>query len=275
MVRIGVVQLNTGNEVSTAVDATEKLIRRAAKDGAELISTPETTHLMEMDRKAVLEKASFEDEDAGLARFQDLASELGVWLHIGSLIIKAADDRLVNRGFLIASDGTIKARYDKLHLFDVSLPSGENYRESRLYDSGENAVLVQTPFGKIGLTICYDLRFPHLYQDLAAEGADLLMVPAAFTVPTGKAHWHTLLRARAIETGCYVVAAAQTGLHKTGRKTFGHSLVVDPWGQVISDAGDEPGIRVLDLNLAKVTETRLTMPTLKHKRSYGVTKFEE
>lgn len=274
MVRIGVVQLNTGNEVPAAVDAAENYIRRAAGDGALLVSTPETTHLMEMDRKAVLMKASYESDDAGLDRFRALADDLNVWLHIGSLIIKVADDRLVNRSFMIAPDGTIKARYDKLHLFDVSLPSGENYRESRLYDAGENAVLVETPFARIGLSICYDLRFPHLYQDLAADGADIIMVPAAFTVPTGKVHWHTLLKARAIETSCYVVAAAQTGLHDTGRNTYGHSLVVDPWGQVISDGGEKPGISIIDLNLAKVAETRLTMPTLKHKRTYGVTKFE-
>lgn len=275
MVRLGIVQLNTGNEVAAAVDAAENRVRRAAKDGAELVTTPETTHLMEMDRKAVLEKASFEEDDIGLARFRALANELNVWLHIGSLIIKSAEDRLVNRAFMIAPDGTIKARYDKLHLFDVSLPSGENYRESRLYDAGENAVLVDTPFGKVGLTICYDLRFPHLYQTLAEEGADIIMVPAAFTVPTGKAHWHTLLQARAIETGCYVAAAAQTGLHDTGRSTYGHSLVVDPWGQVLADGGNEPGTTVIDLNLAKVAETRLTMPNLKHKRPYGVSKFEE
>jgi len=273
-VKIGILQLNTGNIVTDAVDAAEALIREAAEKGADLITSPETTHLMEMDRKAVLEKASFEADDEGLQRFQALARELKIWLHIGSLIIKVAKDRLANRAFMIDPTGAIKARYDKLHLFDVDLPNGESYRESRLYDCGENAVIVDTPFGRIGLTICYDLRFPHLYRTLAEEGAEIIMVPAAFTVRTGEAHWHTLLKARAIETGAYVVASAQTGLHATGRSTYGHSLVVDPWGSVVADAGTEPGLTIVELDLAKVAETRLTMPNLQHKRPFGVMKFK-
>jgi predicted amidohydrolase len=274
MVRVGIIQLNTGNEVAAAVDAAETLIRAAVKGGAQLVSTPETTHLMEMDRTSVLDKARFEPEDEGLKRFQELAAELGIWLHVGSLIIKVAGDRLANRAFLISPDGEIKARYDKLHLFDVDLQGGESYRESRLYERGEDAVLVETPLGKVGLTICYDLRFPHLYRTLAEEGADIILVPAAFTVRTGEAHWETLLRSRAIETGAYVVAAAQTGLHATGRSTYGHSLAIDPWGTIVADGGTETGVIIVDLDLAKVQETRLTMPNLQHKRPFGVKKFD-
>ncbi len=271
MLKVGVIQLNTGNAIGAAVDAAEAYIRRAAADGATFISTPETTHLMEMDRAAVLEKAAYEQVDEGLKRFKALAAELRVWLHIGSLITKVADEKLANRAFLIAPSGDIAARYDKLHLFDVDLPNGETYRESRLYQKGENAVLAETPFGKLGMTICYDLRFPYLYRDLAVAGADILMVPAAFTVKTGEAHWHTLLQARAIETGCFVIAAAQTGLHDTGRSTYGHSLVIDPWGTVLMDAGTEPGAYVTELDLAKVAKTRQTMPSLTHGRDIRVT----
>ncbi|PCI64054.1 MAG: amidohydrolase [Kordiimonadales bacterium] len=270
IVTVALVQLNTGDDTVAATDILEGYIREAAGRGAQLISTPETSHLMEMNRKAVLQKASSEADDVGLKRLQALAAELKIWLHIGSLIIKIADDRLANRGFLIADDGSIKARYDKLHLFDIDLPNGESYRESRLYEAGENAVLAETPFGTIALTICYDLRFPHLYRRLAEAGADIIMVPAAFTVKTGEAHWHTLLKARAIETGCYVLAAAQTGKHATGRSTYGHSLAVDPWGTVIADAKGSMGVTLVELDLAKVAETRLTMPSLGHKRAFGV-----
>lgn len=271
MLKVGLIQLNTGNKVGPAVDQAETYIREAAAGGAQFITTPETTHLMEMDRKAVLLKASFEDDDVGLKRFCALAAELNIWLHIGSLIIKIADEKLANRAFLISPKGEIKARYDKLHLFDVDLPHGETYRESRLYQAGSEAVLAETPFGKIGMTICYDLRFPYLYRQLAEAGADIILVPAAFTVKTGEAHWHTLLKARAIETGCFVLAAAQTGLHDTGRYTYGHSLAIDPWGSVLADSGKEPGVTLVDLNLAKVASTRLTMPSLKHGREIRVT----
>jgi len=274
MLCVGIIQLNTGNQIRAATDIAESFIREAAAKGAQFITTPETSHLMEMDREAVLTKACCEQDDEGLKRFRALAQELGVWLHIGSLIIKVSDVKLANRGFMIDPDGEVKARYDKLHLFDVDLPNGEVYRESKLYEPGENAVLVHSPWGKIGLTICYDVRFPHLYRTLAEEGAAIIMVPAAFTVKTGEAHWHTLLKARAIETGCFVLAAAQTGKHATGRSTYGHSLAVDPWGTVVADGGTQPGLTLVDLDLAKVAETRLTMPSLKHKRPYGVNQFE-
>ena len=278
MLRVGIIQLNTGNQIAAAVDAAEAMVREAAAGGATFVTTPETTHLMEMNREAVLQKTCFEADDQGLKRFQALAAELRIWLHIGSLIIKVTEDKLANRAFMISPEGDIRAHYDKLHLFDVDLPNGERYRESRLYRPGKSAVTVATPFGTVGLTICYDLRFPHLYRTLAEEGASIIMVPAAFTVETGEAHWQTLLRARAIETGCYVLAAAQTGKHATGRSTYGHSLAIDPWGEILGDAhntcGVEPGVMLVDLDLAKVAETRLTMPNLKHNRPFGVTQFE-
>lgn len=272
--RAALVQLNTGNEMSSAIDAAEAFVRQAAEGGAHFISTPETTHLMEMNRRVVLEKTFFQDSDPGLKRFCFLAAELGVWLHIGSLIIKVADNRLANRSFMISPEGRILASYDKVHLFDVELGGGESYRESALYDAGGRAIVAKTPNGAFGLSVCYDLRFPYLYRALAQAGANVLLVPAAFTRPTGEAHWHTLLRARAIENGCYVIAAAQTGHHATGRDTFGHSVCIDPWGTVLADAGTAPGVTLVDLDLAKCAEARQKIPSLGHGRDVPVTTVE-
>jgi predicted amidohydrolase len=270
MVCVALVQLTTGRDPVQSLDTVSRQIREAAQAGAELISTPETTHMMEMDRKLVLSKARYQDQDEGLQEFQALARELNVWLHLGSLIIKVADDKLVNRAFLINADGAIVATYDKLHLFDVDLGGGEVYRESALYKAGESAVITDTPWGKIGLSICYDLRFPDLYRQYGEAGANIIMVPAAFTVPTGEAHWHTLLRARAIESGAYVMAAAQTGLHETGRETYGHSLIIDPWGQIIEDAGEDVGFVLAELSLEKPEKTRKKMPSLQHTRPFDM-----
>lgn len=244
------------------MDRIEGLLREAHKAGADLVSLPETAHLMELDRERVLAVAKSEDTDPGLARLKTLAAELALWVHAGSLIIKRPDGRLANRAFVIGPDGRVAARYDKIHMFDVTLASGEAYRESALYTPGTELVTVAAAGQTLGLSICYDLRFPHLYRRLAQAGASLLMVPAAFTVPTGEAHWHTLLRARAIETGCFVVAAAQTGHHETGRRTFGHSLVVDPWGTVVLDAGIEPGLSIVDIDPARVKDARSRIPSL-------------
>jgi predicted amidohydrolase len=270
MVRVALIQLTTGREIIPSVERATEQIRAAVNDGAEFISTPETTHMMEMDRIKVLTKAHYEYDDPGLKAFQTLAAELGIWIHIGSLIIKVADDRLVNRSFLIDKYGCIKARYDKIHLFDVDLGGGEVYRESALYRAGDQAVITESPLGKIGLSICYDLRFPELYRQYGNAGTKVIMIPAAFTVPTGKAHWHTLLKARAIETGAFVLAAAQTGLHETGRETYGHSLIIDPWGRVVVDGGFEVGYILADLSLEKVDETRKRMPSLMHSRPFEV-----
>jgi predicted amidohydrolase len=226
--------------------------------------------MMEMDRKLVLSKACYQDQDESLQAFQALARDLKVWLHIGSLIIKIADDKLANRAFLINDAGAIVATYDKIHLFDVDLGCGEVYRESALYKAGDTAVITETPFGKIGLSICYDLRFPELYRQYGEAGANIIMVPAAFTVPTGQAHWHTLLKARAIEAGAYIMAAAQTGLHETGRETYGHSLIIDPWGEVIEDGGKETGFILADLSLEKPAKIRKRMPSLQHSRPFDM-----
>ncbi len=270
--RAALIQLNSTDSIDQNVDDAAQLIQRAADAGAQFVSTPETTHLMEMNRKRVLEKTFAETEDPGLQAFRELAKTLSIWLHVGSLIIRVADERLANRAFFISPNGDIVARYDKAHLFDVELGGGESYRESALYQAGDESCVVTTPNGNFGLSICYDLRFPYLYRSLAHAGADILLVPAAFTQPTGEAHWHTLLRARAIETGCFVLAAAQTGLHATGRRTYGHSLAIDPWGNVLADAGTDIGMTMVDLDLKLVEKARRKIPSLSHDRPVMITK---
>jgi predicted amidohydrolase len=264
------IQLNTGNEVLPAVDAAEALIREAASGGADFVTTPETTHLMEMNRKVVMDKVFYQDEDPGLARFRALAAELGIWLHIGSLITKVAEDLLANRAHLIAPSGEIVASYDKMHMFDVDLGGGEVYRESTLYKPGTEAHVVKTAIGTFGISVCYDLRFPYLYRAMADAGANIMLIPAAFTKPTGEAHWHTLQRARAIETGSFVLAAAQTGHHATGRDTYGHSLGISPWGEVLVDGGTAVGVSYCDIDLAKVAEARQKIPSLTHTRTFDL-----
>lgn len=268
--RAALVQLTSGDEISSNVTMINGLVREAAAAGASFITTPETSHLMEMNRERVLEKTFQEARDPGLMAFRKLAKELKVWLHVGSLIIKVSDELLANRSFLIAPSGDIAARYDKVHLFDVELGSGESYRESALYQPGNKAVVVPVDGVPFGVSVCYDLRFPHLYRALAKAGARVLLVPAAFTRPTGEAHWQTLLRARAIENGCFVLAAAQTGDHETGRKTYGHSLAIDPWGRVLADAGTDPGLTIVDLDLAQVDKVRQKIPSLEHDRPTSV-----
>ena len=268
--RAALVQLNTGNELLPAGRVAEEFIREAADGGADFVSTPETTHLMEMNRKVVLDKVFYQDEDPALVRFRELAAELGIWLHIGSLITKVAEDRLANRAHLISPEGVIVASYDKMHMFDVDLGGGEVYRESALYRPGTEAHVVKTPIGTFGISVCYDLRFPYLYRAMADAGANIMLIPAAFTKPTGEAHWHTLLRARAIETGSFVLAAAQTGHHATGRHTYGHSLGVSPWGEVLVDGGTEVGVSYCDIDLAKVAEARQKVPSLVHTRKFDV-----
>lgn len=268
--RAALIQLNTGNEVLPAVVAAEALIREAADGGADFVTTPETTHLMEMNRKVVMDKVFYQDADPGLARFRTLAAELGIWLHIGSLITKVAEDRLANRAHLIAPSGEIAASYDKMHMFDVDLGGGEVYRESTLYKPGGHAHVVKTPIGNFGISVCYDLRFPYLYRAMAEAGANIMLIPAAFTKPTGEAHWHALQRARAIETGSFVLAAAQTGHHATGRDTYGHSLGISPWGDVLVDGGTDVGVSYCEIDLAKVAEARQKIPSLMHTRTFDL-----
>ena len=266
--RAACVQLRTGRDVAANIAAAEALIRAAAGEGAHYIQTPEQTALMELERKVLFATIVAEDDDPALKRFRALAAELGVWLHIGSLAIRIGEQQAANRAFVIAPDGAIAARYDKVHMFDVDLPSGERYRESATYAPGSKAVVVDLPWLRLGVTICYDLRFAALYRSLAKAGAGMLAIPAAFTQVTGEAHWHVLQRARAIETGSFIVSAAQGGHHENGRHTYGHSLIIDPWGRVVAEAGQEPGIIVADIDSAACDEARARIPALQHDRAF-------
>ncbi len=268
--RAGLVQLRASRDVNANVDLAAKFIREAKSLGADYVQTPEQTSLMELDRKSLFSNIVEEAHDSSLAIFQELARELKIHLHIGSLAIKVSPEKAANRGFFIGPDGEILGRYDKIHMFDVNLPNGESYRESNTYRPGETAVVVPTPLAMFGMTICYDLRFPALYRALAEAGAAVLTVPAAFTKTTGEAHWHLLLRARAVETGCFVLAAAQGGHHENGRDTYGHSIAIDPWGRVIAEAGIEPGVTMVEIDLAQVAEARAKVPALDHGRRFNV-----
>jgi predicted amidohydrolase len=264
---VGLVQTNTGIDPAVEARAISASIAEAAAQGAELVFTPEMSGLLDRDRARAAGNISAQADDPVLLAARDAAAKAGVWVQLGSLALKGAGDKFVNRGFLIRPDGSIAAGYSKIHLFDVTLGS-ESWRESAAYDPGEEAVMAATPWGGLGLTICYDLRFPALHRALATAGAAMLAVPAAFTRPTGQAHWHVLLRARAIETGCFVIAAAQTGEHQDGRATFGHSLVVAPWGEVLLDMGTAPGIGLCRIDLAEVTAARAKVPALEHARPF-------
>jgi len=267
--RVGLVQMCTGRSVAKNLVEASRLVRDAAGQGAAYVQTPEVTTLMEMDRAKLFLAMQEEEGNAALAHFRALARELGIWLHIGSMGVLVRPDRIANRAFLIAPDGRVTARYDKIHMFDVDLPNGEKYRESRNFEPGSKAVIADLPWGRLGITICYDLRFPGLYRSLAKGGARLIAIPAAFTVPTGEAHWHVLMRARAIETQCFVLAAAQAGTHENGRKTYGHSLVVAPWGEVIAEGdGATPSVITADIDLALVEAARGRVPSLEHDRAF-------
>jgi predicted amidohydrolase len=259
--------LCTGQDVDENIDRANALIRKAAQGGANFIATPEMTHLMELSGKPLFSKVHYEDDDPGVRAFAGIAKELGVWLLIGSLAIRLSDDKVANRSFLFQPDGEVKAIYDKIHMFDVDLDGGESYRESKHYQAGTQAVIAELPWASIGLTVCYDLRFPYLHRLLAHRGASILAVPAAFTKPTGQAHWHILLRARAIENACYVVAPAQGGVHENGRETFGHSLIISPWGEILAEGGEKPCVISAMLDPGKVAETRGRIPSLNHDRA--------
>ena len=248
------VQMRSGISVEANAAAAEVLIREAAAQGAQYVLTPEMTNVLDRERPRLLASVSPEDDDPALTRFRALAQELGIHLHVGSMAVKLAGEGVANRAFLIAPTGAILARYDKIHAFDADLAGGESYRESRLYRPGDTAVAADLPWTRLGLTICYDLRFPLLYRALAKAGAAMMAVPAAFTRTTGEAHWHVLLRARAIETGSWVVAAAQGGSHEDGRETYGHSMIVDPWGRIVAEAEREPGIILAEIDPAESTQ---------------------
>jgi predicted amidohydrolase len=266
----GLVQMRSGRTPQTNLDAATALIREAAAAGAQYVQTPEMTNIMELSRENLFAAITDEEKDICLAAFSKLARELKIHLHIGSLAIRVSPEKAANRAFVIDPRGAIVARYDKIHMFDVDLAGGESYRESNNFRPGESAVAVDLPFARFGLTICYDLRFPALYRAIAEAGATMLTIPAAFTRQTGEAHWHTLIRARAIENGSFVLAAAQGGLHENGRETFGHSLVVDPWGRIIAEGGTEPGVIMAEIDPAAVTAARAKVPSLQHGRRFDI-----
>ena len=270
---IALIQTRTPASPAAAFAHVEPLIREAAAGGAKLILTPEASNFLIKDPAARAAVLTTDDEDAVVVGLRDLARELGVWLLIGSAIVRSGqegDDRAANRSLLIDDKGAVVATYDKLHVYDVDLPTGERWRESAAIRPGDGAVVADTPWGWLGLTICYDIRFPQLYRALAKAGAAMISVPAAFTVPTGEAHWETLLRARAIETGCWILAPAQAGTHEDGRRTWGRSTVVGPWGEVVAKLDhDEPGVLFATLDFEAVTRARNAVPQLTHDREFG------
>ena len=274
--RAGLVQLNVGDDPAENLPVTLSHIRAAVAGGAEFVLTPECTNALSSNRDHQRSILNHEEDDPSLAALRDQAATSGVWVLAGSIgvLTHDADGRFANRSFLIGPDGAVVARYDKIHMFDVNVSDTEVYRESAGYRPGTRAVLAQTPFGRIGMTVCYDVRFPQLYRQLAQAGADILTVPAAFNHITGAAHWETLLRARAIETGCFVLAPAQTGFHAErsgkGRRTHGHSLAIAPWGEVLADAGQQPGITLVDLDLTQVAAARARVPSLTHDREFDL-----
>jgi deaminated glutathione amidase len=263
------VSMRSGRDPFANRDAAVALVREAADSGAHYVQTPEMTSLVDRERGAMRAKVGGEEDDPTLAALREVARERGIVVHLGSIAVRNGD-RIANRAFLIDGTGAIVARYDKVHLFDVDLPNGESWRESATYSGGDEAVLAPTPWGLLGLSICYDLRFPALYRALAEAGAAFLSAPACFTRQTGEAHWHVLQRARAIETGSFMISAAQGGTHEDGRETFGHSLVVDPWGRVLAEGGTEPGVILAEIDPAQVAEARGRIPALKNARPFTV-----
>jgi predicted amidohydrolase len=268
--RVALIQLRSGRSPPANLDVAAKLIAEAKTGGAGYVQTPEMTNILEARRDALMAAIVPEHEDPSLAAFRELARRHRLWLHIGSLALKISPDRAVNRGLLIDPQGEIAARYDKIHMFDVDLPNGESYRESRTYSPGEHAVTADLPWGRLGLTICYDLRFPALYRALAEAGSMFLAIPSSFTKQTGEAHWHVLHRARAIENGCFIFAAAQGGNHENGRDTFGHSLVVDPWGRVLAEGDVDPAVVIAEIDTAAVATARARIPSLQHGRRFEI-----
>lgn len=275
MFRAALIQMRSGRDMTRNLADASAGIRRAAAGGARFITTPEMTNILEPDRPRLRSLVRSEADDESVAAFAALAGELAVWLNIGSLALKGDGEKLVNRSLLFRPDGTVAARYDKIHLFDVDLPTGESLRESHAYAGGGSAVLAATPFGPLGMTICYDMRFPPLFRALAQAGAMFFTVPSAFTVPTGQAHWHALLRARAIETGSFVLAAAQGGLHESGRETYGHSLIVTPWGEIAGECGTEPDIVLADIDPDQAAMARQRIPALSHDRGFTLETLKE
>lgn len=268
--RIALAQMTSGIDPAANAAAVGDAIARAAAGGAAMLFTPEMSGLLDRDRTRAAVSLAAENDDLTLSTVRALCAQLGIWVQLGSLAVRGADGLLANRSFVIDAEGEIRARYDKLHLFDVDLPGGESWRESASYQRGNAAVVVATPLGRIGLSICYDLRFPDLYRALSDAGATILSIPAAFTRPTGAAHWTVLLRARAIEAAAFVVAAAQTGIHADGRATYGHSLVIDPWGEILLDMGEKVGVGFVEIDPARIADVRGRIPVLTHRRAIPI-----
>ena len=268
--KAAMIQMRSGLNPTANIDDAVRFIGEAKSAGADYALTPEMTNILAAKREQLFAVVVEEEKDTSLATMRELARKLGIYIHIGSLAIKISNDRAANRSFLIDPKGDVAARYDKIHMFDVDLADGESYRESRNYRPGELAVLADLPWGRLGLTVCYDLRFPALYRALAEAGATMLAIPSAFTKQTGEAHWHVLMRSRAIENGSFVFAAAQGGKHENGRETYGHSLVVDPWGRIVAEGGTEPGIVMAEIDLAEVAKARARIPSLQHGRRFEI-----
>jgi predicted amidohydrolase len=264
------IQMRSGLDPAANLAVALKLIDEAKAAGADYVLTPEMTNILAAKREQLFAKIVAEEQDATLAALRDVARKLAIYIHIGSLAIKASPEKAANRSFLINRRGEVVARYDKIHMFDVDLAGGESYRESNTYRPGELAMIADLPWGRLGLTVCYDLRFPALYRALAEAGASFLAIPSAFTRQTGEAHWHVLQRARAIENGCFVLAAAQGGEHENGRETYGHSLVVDPWGRILAEGGTEPGVVMAQIDPSEVVAARSRIPSLHHGRRFEI-----
>ncbi|NKI61235.1 carbon-nitrogen hydrolase family protein [Labrenzia sp. PO1] len=263
------IQLRSGKTISDNADAAEDLIRAAAKDGAQFVQTPEMSNVLVRSREELLERISDAEDDLFLKRARALAAELGIHLHLGSLAVLAGNGKVANRAFLIGPDGKMLATYDKIHMFDVDLPNGESWRESATYEPGTQTVIADLPFAKVGMAVCYDIRFPAIFRTQARQGAQVLTGPAAFTRQTGQAHWHVLQRSRAIENGAYVISAAQGGTHEDGRETYGHSLIIDPWGAVIAEIdNDDPGYALAEIDTQKVADARARIPAIANERDF-------
>ncbi|MBX3565165.1 MAG: carbon-nitrogen hydrolase family protein [Sphingomonas sp.] len=267
MTRAALLQMTSGIDPRANARTIVAGVEQAAAGGAAMLFTPEMSGLVDRDRDRAAASLAHEGDDRVLAAVREAAAKAGIWVHIGSLAILRDDGKLANRGYVIDASGAIRASYDKMHLFDVDLPTGESWRESNSYAAGERAVTVRTPLGVLGLAICYDLRFPDLFRALSDAGATLLAIPAAFTRPTGAAHWHVLMRARAIEAAAFVIAAAQTGVHEDGRATYGHSLVSDPWGELLLDMGEAAGLGFAEIDMTRVENARARVPVLQHRRA--------
>tara|TARA_B100001245_G_scaffold30426_1_gene19642 strand:- start:330 stop:1160 length:831 start_codon:yes stop_codon:yes gene_type:complete len=272
--KFSLIQLNTGTNPEESCSILKDQIFQASESGAEFISTPETTNIMELRNNELFKNITLEDDDEYLEQIKEVTKKRNIWLLLGSWVVLNKNGKASNRSLLIDNTGVIRYRYNKIHLFDVDLPSGEKYRESKTYESGKEAIVGATPFGNIGFSICYDLRFPYLYRDLAQSGADIIFVPSAFTFETGKVHWHNLLCSRAIETGSYIVAPAQYGKHENGRETYGHSLVINPWGEIIAQKEEGVGFINFDINLDEVKQARIKIPAIHKDSKYSISSEE-